>query len=237
MFDAGVLVISQEIELASGVFRFDNWGVLSKDGKPERLALHRLLQLYRDFEIDITFPIVGHLFLDSCSGSHPVSPTPDWYDEDPGTSYKEAPLWYAPDIIEVILKDQRNHEIASHSFSHVSFHKCSPQVAEFELEACKEVTDKFDITLRSFVFPLNRVGHVNLLKKFGYFTYRAVLDDAPVISERSHKSAYWMALRILEKLPEIVSKSIIRGTQYLHLLFNVHPIKVSHQFEMLRVLW
>ena len=83
MLDKGILVISQEIELAWGVHQTGAYHELSSDGKRERKALSLLLQIYREYDVSITWGIVGHLFLERCNGKHPVPHTPDWYKDDP----------------------------------------------------------------------------------------------------------------------------------------------------------
>jgi len=73
------------------------------------------------------------------------------------------------------------HEIGYHSFSHVAFDGCSPEVAESEVAEGTRLAAKLGIPLRSFVFPHNRVGHVAMLKRHGFRIYRSrnLLHRAP----------------------------------------------------------
>jgi hypothetical protein len=85
----------------------------------------------------------------------------DWYMHDPCTDYKHDPLWYAPDLIQSILESPVQHEIGTHSFSHIDFSAaCSdPFLVRRELEESIATMQRFDITPRSLVYPFNRMGH------------------------------------------------------------------------------
>src|SRR5439155_5436053 len=105
----------------------------------ERRNVSYLVPLLEEYDIPITWATVGHLFLECCergtdSRAHPQMPRPvmttcramaswagDWYAHDPCTDYRLDPLWYCPDLIRLILSSKVRHEIASHSFSHISF--------------------------------------------------------------------------------------------------------------------
>jgi len=81
-------------------------------------------------------------------------------------------LYYGKDIVEKILASPVKHEIGYHSFSHVLFSECSREVAEAEIKKGVELAKDFGITLRSFVFPENKIGHIDLLKKYKFKIYR-----------------------------------------------------------------
>jgi hypothetical protein len=65
-------------------------------------------------------------------------------------------------------------EIGCHSFSHVIFGDpgCSRATAESEIAACVSAAREMGIELRSFAFPRNEVGHLDVLKEYGFVVYR-----------------------------------------------------------------
>jgi hypothetical protein len=64
-------------------------------------------------------------------------------------------------------------EIGTHSFSHVIFDGCTRETAASELAACERAAREMGIELRSFVFPRNRVAHLDTLGAHGFVCYRA----------------------------------------------------------------
>ncbi len=71
-------------------------------------------------------------------------------------------LWSGKDIIDSIKKD-KIHELASHSYSHEDFSKIPKTQAAKEYHFPKGV---------SFVFPRNKIAHLDLLKGNGFKNYR-----------------------------------------------------------------
>ncbi len=182
----GIMVTSIDLELAWGTFRKEWYRIHEDVLLRGRELVEDLLQLFERHTIPATWAIVGHLFLESCSRqgavAHPEIPrtTPawlrgkDWFSHDPCTDRSRAPLWYGPDLIEKILRCPVPQEIASHSFSHVDFTEdsCRPEVVRAELAACLEEAGRHGVTVRSFVFPQDHSGHLDLLREAGFAVYR-----------------------------------------------------------------
>ena len=184
--DRGVFTLSLDFELM--------WGTLDVAG-PERfrkaceleraIVIDRLLDLFAEFEIPATWCVVGHLFLDRCEArdgvKHPESIRPahswaggDWFKHDPCGSEQNAPLFFGRSLTEKIRACPTPQEIGSHSFSHVIFgdRGCSREVAESELEQCVAAAREMNIDLRSFAFPRNSVGHLDVLRQYAIACYR-----------------------------------------------------------------
>jgi hypothetical protein len=154
----------------------------------ERNNFETILTHFNLHRIPVTWATVGHLFLNECAKNNHawmsslnhfenknwLFNSGHWFDQDPNCSYKEAPHWYAPDLIEMILASPVKHEIACHSFSHIAFNDeiCSPLVAMDELKACVMEAKKWGIDLESFVFPGGTYGNFKQLKSFGFTNYR-----------------------------------------------------------------
>jgi hypothetical protein len=150
------------------------WRSLSPDeadshGESTRHQFPLILALARDYDIPVTWATVGHLFLTECTKvnglAHHEMPRPlrndlwdgDWYRHDPCTNVRQNPLWYAPDLIEQIMKEPVGHEIGTHSFSHIDFRpdRSSDELVRCEIEECIRVMAPFGITPTSLVFPFN----------------------------------------------------------------------------------
>ena len=129
-----VVTISADFELAWAW----QW---SKQGDALKLSINKsrmarenfskILELCDRYNIPITWATVGHLFLESCKGHQEMAQlgdfennfwtfnNSDWFINDPNSNYKDAPYWYAPDLINQIIQSPVNHEIGCHTFSHI----------------------------------------------------------------------------------------------------------------------
>jgi hypothetical protein len=100
----------------------------------------------------------------------------DWYSYDPCSNVRNAPSWYAPDLIQQIIDNAIAHEIGTHSFSHVNCNALysSPEVVHRELESCIDAMRPFGLRARSLVFPCNRAeySYLPLLARAGIVTVR-----------------------------------------------------------------
>lgn len=168
----GDVVISLDAELAIGYHDLDE--------SPTRLRAARsgwvaALELFDQYDVPATWGIVGHLLLRECDGRHAAHPlSPDWFAADPGGSVDDEDLWFAPDLVEAITDRETAHEIACHSFSHVEFGRpeITREVADAEVRASLRAADRHGISMDSFVFPRNRVGHLDVLADHGFTCYR-----------------------------------------------------------------
>ena len=183
----GVFVLSLDTELAWARAHNENYRVYRRQLEATRAAIDSLLNLFVEYEISATWAIVGHLFLDHCTEKnglvHPDIVRPqykwlkgDWFEHDPCTEIGRDPIWYGKDIVEKIRDCPVYQEIGSHSFSHILFGEegCSREAAESDLNKCVELADLWGIQLESFVFPQNKVGHLDCLERNGFLCYRGL---------------------------------------------------------------
>ena len=106
--------------------------------------------------------------------------------------------WYAPLVL--MLNNQRydgwigkdyfrralhaGHEIGWHGFSHHALDDtCHPDVVDFEISNGIRVADMHGIQLDGLIFPRNRVGNQQKLKKAGFKRYRMARQQMDPISE------------------------------------------------------
>ncbi len=135
-----------------------------------------------------TWATVGHLFLESARREggrlhpdlvqprHSWHPRP-WFEAVPAGDEVSHPEYYARSL--VLRLKEAGQEVGSHSFSHPIFGDpgCSRQVADTELAACVREAKALGIELRSFVFPRNVEGHLDLLARHGFRCWRGPAPD------------------------------------------------------------
>ena len=158
----------------------------------ERENIPEIIALCDRYNIPITWLIVGHLFLDNCKkvgdrAHHEISRLPnfenkwwrflgnDWFEHDPCTNYFKDPLWYSPDLIELIKNSKVSHEIGCHTFSHIdcSDELCTPELFRDEIVACQQAARRFHIEkMVSFVHPGHTIGNLRTLAEMGFTNYR-----------------------------------------------------------------
>ena len=148
-----------------------------------RDIVKRLLTIFDKYNIHATWAIVGSLYL------------------QPSPKNRESKLWRAPDIIQEI-KRHKNQEIACHSFSHREFTQLTREKAESDILHCLALAKKEQIKLASFVFPRNKVNHLNLLKKAGFTCYR---------TSNKYQSPFLQLIDLLFPLPNTAKPTPNQG--------------------------
>jgi peptidoglycan/xylan/chitin deacetylase (PgdA/CDA1 family) len=198
-------IISLDVELLWGAVLHPKEKIVDlmiDDEKKSRGNIDLLLSLFEKHNIPATWALVGHLFLDRCQKEngipHPEMPRfkDGWYSVDPCSDIEQDPLYYGRDIIEKVMASPVGHEIGYHSFSHVPFSECSREVAEAEVEAGLRVAGELGIALESFVFPYNKIGHVDVLKEKGFKIYRG--QDLGTVMGQIHPMG--MVARAINKI-------------------------------------
>lgn len=170
MVGPGRVVVSLDFELAWGTIDKPAEGaaLLSEDGSIEREYLDRLLSVCDRLGLPLTFATVGHLHLDSCEGHQSDAHPAEWFDRDPQTDAETDPLFYAPDAIRRIREADADHEIATHTFSHVICDSVSREVVDWELERVARVHEANGLDRpTSLVAPRNRLTSFDALRDHG----------------------------------------------------------------------
>lgn len=175
----GTVTLSMEVELA--------WGQIDEPGSVSELfsdrrqletdTLEKLLSLCDDRRIPISFDVVGHLLEESCEGTHEGPHERDWFANDPGTGVDSDPLYYAPDLVNMIRDAGTDHEICTHSYSHVLGDEIDPEVLAWELEAVDELWDARGLASPvSYVPPRHQSLHHETLRRSGIAVVRTPID-------------------------------------------------------------
>jgi peptidoglycan/xylan/chitin deacetylase (PgdA/CDA1 family) len=151
-FDSASIIMSIDVDAGSPELGIENGGVNDRNvndflteytvGKIEEQIVPLLLEAFNEFEFPATFALRGQL-----------------------TEVENS-------IVNLILDSSVKHEIAAHGYSHRVFTALSAVEADQELTMISAGMKRFDITPKSFVFPKNRVSHLELFGKHGYLTFR-----------------------------------------------------------------
>lgn len=242
----GVITLSLELELGWGMHDMGEFDHLSEDRSAETRTLRRLLDVTERFDIPITFAIVGHLFHESCDGSH-TGPYPDyWWTEDPGTNREENPLFYAQDLVSDIDTSTVDHEIASHTYSHILAEEASSQMLESELQRVHEVHDDFGLSEpTSIVMPRHQEPDYSILADYGIETIRRPVRDYGSSISNPISKAWWLWSRshpkstirqkegILETTvtphPSLTATTLPEGQSPPHTIFSAIPKHLRKQ--------
>lgn len=204
-----VFLLSADFELAwaprydkkvSNAFNF----ALSK-AKTERNNIPKIIDICEKYNIPITWATVGHLFLESCNGTHNEIPEvpkyfgpfwdfqkDNWFEYDPATDYKTSPEWYCPDLIQQIIDSPVKHEIGNHTFSHIDCRDgiCPPELLRAELRESKKLAQSFGLELKSFVHPGHTIGNLDVLAEEGFTSFRT--DYRNVLGyPKKHYNGLW----------------------------------------------
>jgi hypothetical protein len=174
---AGSATISVEIELGWGFHdRADPTDVpeLSSDGARERTALDWFLQVCDEAGVPVSFDIVGHLLLESCDGTHDGPHEAGWFERDPGTDADRDPLYYFPEVTDRIAAADVDHEICTHTFSHVLCDRVSDEVLRWELQRSRELHEQ---DFSSLVPPRHRVPTMDVLRENDISVVRVVENE------------------------------------------------------------
>lgn len=150
-FEKGMLIISVDVDVGN-----KELGVLNKGQNDANISRHLNEFLIGKIE-EQALPIFIHLFNDF---------------EVPITFAIRGQLMEVDTSIFNFFDKSIKHDVGAHGYYHRPFTSLSRIEAEKELEKIHVAMKKFDIIPRSFIFPKNRVAHLDLLEKHGYKCYR-----------------------------------------------------------------
>ena len=114
----GSVVISLDAELGWGFH--DMAEPPSARVEASRSGWRSLVGLFERHDIPATWAVVGHLFEESCDGRHDDHPAaPEWFDAE-RTRWADRPdLRFGGDVLDALLESDVDHDVGSHTFSHV----------------------------------------------------------------------------------------------------------------------
>lgn len=152
--EKGMLIVSTDIDVGSSELGVINKGKRDKDvndyvsefqiGKIEELAVPLILKLFDDFRVPMTLGVRGQL-----------------------TEVDSK-------VMKALLESPIRHDVGAHGYYHRSFSDLTAEEAENELRLISAGMKKYSLIPRSFIYPRNKVAHLNLLKKYNYTCYRSL---------------------------------------------------------------
>lgn len=194
----GSFCVSIDLELAWGVWDKITPAHLDLAVSRERPIVRALLALSERYRVPVTWATVGRLFDASGVDDLPAGP-------------RDA--WYAPELVEAIRASAVPHDLGSHSWAHVYYDRIPRAAAAADLERDLAVRREWGLPLRTWVYPRNGVGHVDLLAEAGVAVYRT--HDAGIL-DRVRRRAPWgyAAGNLLDKVlpvtPPLVAAAVER---------------------------
>lgn len=206
---AGVITISIELELGWGVHQHGGLTALSDRRERETEVLSRLLSLCDRLDIEVTFDVVGHLLrdrpLEDYDGPHPDG----WFDHV-SAAHEPDPLFHAPDLVERIQTAKVDHEICTHTFSHIECSQVSEETLRWELEQVCEEHRKAGLDQPvSFVPPRHSIPAYNILGDYGIESVRVPVNRHPAMEMSQTKVRKFV--EILWGEHPIVSPQMVDG--------------------------
>ena len=179
----GALVLSLDFELHWGLFEKHSTATVGRRILGARLAIPRILRLFRENDIAGTWATVGFLFARTAAerkrfepSVRPKYPDPrmDPYRVSVGADERSDPYHYAASLIDRI-RDARQ-EIGTHTYSHFYCREEWQDASAFEADIMSAIgiARQFNVTFRSIVFPSNQhnPAYDHILLKHGIQCFR-----------------------------------------------------------------
>ena len=191
------LTLSVEIELAWGTHRIGSFDHLSEDRSVEKYYLEKLLDACDRYSIPITFDIVGHLLESQCDG-HDSPHRPGWFANDPETDAETDPLFYWPTVVDMIQSRDVDHEICTHTYSHVLCDKVTEDVLRWEFDQAASLHSQHGLSMSpSFVPPRHRTPSLAELGANGIEIVRVPGGSIPSNDPEKygHRLVQWLLKR------------------------------------------
>jgi hypothetical protein len=234
-FDRGVIVLSIDTEQIWGYLDVkDEAGFLSRF--PHSVSVHdRLLNSLCAANISATWTVVGGLSLQGSSGPEDprFSGSPkSWTARIKAGDEESAPLWYRRSFVARLHQATPAQDVGIHGgMSHLIWgdSRTSSEIARRELSSGIHALQEIGIEPRAFVFPRNKVTHLDVLARHGVRCYRG---RAPVWSERvglRHGTA-GRVLRLLEEAgklapPTVWPEEVLPGLWNVPASLNLYAMK------------
>lgn len=184
----GYLIISLDFELLWGVRDVKTKASYNENIVNVRNVIPRLINLADKYGIKLNFATVGFLFahnkvelLKALPKLKPtyINPIFNPYNDIERIGDFEAndPFHYASSLIDLI-NSNKNHEIATHTFSHYYVNETGQTTEQFEndLTAAISIAKKKDISFKSIVFPRNQINddYLKICAKHGILSFRGI---------------------------------------------------------------
>jgi len=245
---SGIITLSIELELGWGMHDKEEYGHLSRNRTTETHALNRLLDLADSYSLPITFDVVGHLLHSSCSGQHSGPHSIGWWSEDPGSTTVEDPLFYAPDLIAEIRERPVNHEITTHTYSHLLANEATTEQLDDELSKVSKAHSKHGLSApTTIVMPRHQSPNYSTLSDNEIDTIRTTIEEYTPSFSNPVSKLWWLLTRdhpvsnsqmrdgLLETTvtphPSLTAVSLPAGQSSPHPVFSAIPYPIRQRLH------
>lgn len=182
------VTFSLEVELGWGLVQYGNLSALSEERRAETVFLQKLLDLCDELQIPITFNVVGHLLRDRPLSTYESPHEDGWFEGIPKTGPEADPKFYAPDLVGEIVSASVDHEICTHTFTHVELESVSRETLRWEFDRVLEEHDTFGLDRpTSIVPPRHSPPPRDILREYEIETIRSPRYRAQSSTEASNR--------------------------------------------------
>jgi hypothetical protein len=214
--ECGKLVISLDTEIA--------WGRISDPKRTEfyglfedaRSIIERMLDMFEQYEIPVTWALVGRLIENSENPTRYLSDNlSDYFPGiDSESVYNNADLnsdsnsfVHFAEVVALIRNYSTPHELGSHSYNHCFFDEVTDKnLIERDFLAMQSVTMQYGFNASSLVFPKNQVNHLEVVASNGIQIYRS--EDVYWYDKYSRSGWLRKLLRQLDLLTPIAASNV-----------------------------
>lgn len=207
----GIFTISLDFELYWGVRDKRSIEQYGKNLLGVREAIPKMLQVFSNNNIHVTWATVGFLFFKDCEELNKnlpaLLPTYNAVELSPYQYLKDTknidPIYhFAPELIKLIL-EHKGQELATHTFSHYYCLESGQNLEQFEADiaAAIAIAKNNGIATKSLVFPRNQWNnqYLEALNRLGIKCYRG--NESSWIykaSDDAGQSRLQRAIRLLD---------------------------------------
>lgn len=168
-FNIGVVTISLDTELGWARVNSGEYSDVAARLDEGKTAIRRLLGVFDEYDVPATWAIVGQLV-------SPKEPSAEL--ERLSTIADDIPWerdwWRMPSLVDEIRSASADHEVGSHSGSHLLYDALSPDQARNDIEYFRETITGSSTDPTSFVFPQNRTRNFHVVENCGFDCYRGL---------------------------------------------------------------
>jgi peptidoglycan/xylan/chitin deacetylase (PgdA/CDA1 family) len=150
--EKAILIVSADIDVGSSKLGVINKGERDRDinlhlseyhiGEVEEISIPLFIETFDAFEIPMTLGVRGQLT--EIGGK----------------------------VMDVLRASKVKHDIGAHGYYHRMFTALTCVEAEDEIRRILAGMEKYGFVPRTFIFPRNRVAHLDLLEKYNFACYR-----------------------------------------------------------------
>lgn len=174
----GTLVVSLDTEFVWGMF--DKGSINPYQYNGTREVIQRLLCLFDEYQVPATWGLVTHLLSDCSSMSNNVQTThlsSEEFGRDatlPCEQGIDQDLWYKPNLVEQIKDADVDHDIGSHTHTHLVFEGATRDAVCADITQSIAVAKRNGVEPKSFIFPRNQIAHLDVVKEAGFEVFRGI---------------------------------------------------------------